>query len=81
MVFDASAKSSTGVSLNDSLLVGSTVHLSLVDILLHFRLHRIALTADISKMYHAIELVPSDRDLHINLCGHSVQKNCSEISG
>lgn len=63
-VFDASARPSSNVSLNDILLVGPTVHSSLIDVLLHFRLHRIALTADISKMYRAIELVESDRDLH-----------------
>ena len=63
-VFDASAKSTTGVSLNDCLLVGPTVHSSLVDVLLRFRLHRVAITTDISKMYRAIELVEPDRDLH-----------------
>ena len=52
-VFDASAKSSTGISLNNTLLVGPTVHPLLIDVLLRFRLHPIALTADISKMYHA----------------------------
>ena len=64
VVFDASAKTSTGVSLNDTLLVGPTVHPSLIDVLLRFRFHRVALTADISKMYRAIELIPADRDLH-----------------
>lgn len=63
-VFDASAKSSTGVSLNDTLLVGPTVHPPLVDVLLRFRLHRVALTTDVSRMYRGIELPPSDRDLH-----------------
>ena len=63
-VFDASAKSSSNVSLNDILLVGPTVHSLLIDVLLRFRLHRIALTADVSKMYRAIELEGSDRDLH-----------------
>ena len=63
-VFDASAKSSSNVSLNDILLVGPTVHSSLIDVLLRFRLHGIALTADVSKMYRAIELIESDRDLH-----------------
>ena len=63
-VFDASAKSSTNVSLNDILMVGPTVHSPLIDVLLRFREHRIALTADVSKMYRAIELVEADRDLH-----------------
>ena len=64
IVFDASAKSATNISLNDTLLVGPTVHPPLIDVLLRFRLHRVALTADVSKMYRAIELVPADRDLH-----------------
>ena len=63
-VFDASAKSSTGTSLNDTLLVGPTVHPPLVDVLLRFRSYRVALTTDVSKMYRAIQLVPSDQDLH-----------------
>ena len=64
VVFDASTKSSSGVSLNDTLLVGPTVHSPLIDVLIRFRFHRIALSADISKMYRAIKLVPADRDLH-----------------
>ncbi len=63
-VFDASAKSTTGVSLNDTLLVGPTVHPPLIDVLLQFRLHKIAITADVSKMYRAVELTQPDRDLH-----------------
>ena len=63
-VFDASAKTSSGVSMNDTLLVGPTVHSSLVDVLLRFRLHRVALIADVSRMYRAIVLSKSDRDFH-----------------
>ena len=63
-VFDASAKSSTGVSLNDMLLVGPTEHPSLIDVLLRFRLYPVALTADVSKMYRAVELTEDDKDLH-----------------
>ena len=66
-VFDASAKSSTGTSLNDTVLVGPTIHSPLVNVLLRFRLHRISLTTDVSKMYRAIELIESDRDLQIRL--------------
>ena len=36
----------------------------LIDVLLRFRTHRVALTTDVSKMYRAVELVPVDRDLH-----------------
>ena len=64
VVFDASAKSDTGVSLNDQLLVGPTVHSSLLDVLLRFRIHRVALTTDVSRMYRAVVLPDSDRDLH-----------------
>ena len=63
-VFDASAPSSSGVSLNDLLLVGPTVHSSLIDVLLRFRSHRIALTTDISRMYRMVHLEESDKDLH-----------------
>ena len=64
VVFDASAKSDSGISLNDTLMVGPTVHPPLLDVLLRFRIYRIALVADVSKMYRAIELTQSDRDFH-----------------
>ena len=63
-VFDGSATSSTGVSLNDTLLVGPTVHASLTDVLLRFRLYRIALTTDVSQMYRCVLLDEVDKDLH-----------------
>ena len=63
-VFDASAKTSTGVSLNDTLLVGPTIHPKLIDVLLRFRMYPVALTADVSKMYRAVELIDADKDLH-----------------
>ena len=44
----ASAKSTSGKSLNDTLYVGPTVHTPLLDVLLRFRAHKIALTTDIS---------------------------------
>ena len=70
-VFDASAKTSTGVSLNDTLCVGPTVHSSLVDVLLRFRLHRVAPIADVSRMYRAVALAPLDKDLPLRLEGLS----------
>ena len=63
-VFDASAPFSIGVSLNDIHLVGPTVHSSLTEVLLLFRLHHIPLMADVSRMYHAVLLDTADKDHH-----------------
>ena len=63
-VFDASAKSSTGVSLNDQLLAGPTLHPRLTTILSRFRLHAVAISSDISKMFCGIHLLPEEKDLH-----------------
>ena len=60
-VFDASAKSSSGISLNETFLVGPTVHPPLIAVLLRFRSHRIALTTDV---YRAVALIAADKDLH-----------------
>ena len=64
VVFDASALSSTNVSLKDTLSIGSTLHPTLNNILIKFRTYRVALTGDISKMYREILLSPPDRQLH-----------------
>ena len=51
IVFDASAKSASGASLNDRLMVGATLQKDLFGILIRFRFHQLALFADIAKMY------------------------------
>ena len=63
-VFDASAKTASGHSFNDTLMVGPTVHPPLLDVILRFRTHQVALTTDISKMYRAVSLTQDDRDYH-----------------
>ncbi len=63
-VFDASAATSTGISLNSTLVVGPTVHPPLLDVLIRFRRHRIAMVADVSRMYRAVRLTGTDKDLH-----------------
>ena len=63
-VFDASAKTASGHSLNDTLMVGPTVHPPLLDVILRFRTHQVALTTDISKMYRAVSLTQDDCDYH-----------------
>ena len=64
VVFDASAKTSNGLSLNDTLCVGPTLHPKLDHILLKFRTYKIALTGDISKMYREVQLAETDHYLH-----------------
>ena len=60
VVFDASAKTSTGRSLNDILHKGPTVQSELFSILLRFRLHKFVFTADIEKMYRQILIHDDD---------------------
>lgn len=54
VVFNASQKSSNGVSLNDLMMTGPTIQDDLMNILVRWRGHRIALAADIEKMYRQI---------------------------
>ena len=61
VVFDASCKSSTRKSLNDILMVGPTIQEDLFSTLLRFRLHKYAITADITKMYRQILVNSKDR--------------------
>lgn len=61
VVFDASAASSTGVSLNDTQLIGPTVQSDLVTIMLRFCTHQVVLTADVPKMYRQVQIHPDDR--------------------
>ncbi|UYV82438.1 hypothetical protein LAZ67_21002170, partial [Cordylochernes scorpioides] len=60
VVFDASARTSTGLSLNDLLYCGPKLQEDIFNILIKFRTYSIALTADIEKMYRQIRLNPAD---------------------
>ncbi|XP_065093527.1 uncharacterized protein LOC135714162 [Ochlerotatus camptorhynchus] len=60
VVFDASAKTTTGVSLNDTLLVGPTVQNDIVSIILRFCVHLVVLSADVPKMYRQVWLHKDD---------------------
>lgn len=56
VVFDGSAKTSTGFSLNDALLVGPVVQDELLAIILRFMTFAVAIVADVEKMYRQILL-------------------------
>eukprot|EP00112_Aurelia_sp_Birch-Aquarium-sp1_P003222 Seg1359.14 transcript_id=Seg1359.14/GoldUCD/mRNA.D3Y31 product="hypothetical protein" protein_id=Seg1359.14/GoldUCD/D3Y31 len=79
VVFDASSKNKNGVSLNDCLLPGPNkngvslndcllpgpvLQPNLVSIIIRFRLHRVALMADIRKMFLQIKLAKQDQNVH-----------------
>ncbi|XP_058456731.1 uncharacterized protein LOC131434103 [Malaya genurostris] len=61
VVFDASCKTTSGFSLNDTLLVGPVVQQDLLSIVIRFRTRAIAIVADIEKMYRQIEVYPEDQ--------------------
>ncbi|GAB0086615.1 hypothetical protein DMENIID0001_007120 [Sergentomyia squamirostris] len=62
VVFNASSKSKSGLSLNDCLKNGAVVQPPLISTLWGFRLHEVALTCDITKMYLQILLHEPHRD-------------------
>ena len=64
VVFDGSAATTSGLSLNQALLVGPTIQPTLSTILIRFRTYIIALNADISKMFREVKLSSEDKDLH-----------------
>lgn len=60
VAFDASRKTSNGKSLNDVLLVGPTIQSDIVTIIVNWRFHRIAFTADVQNMYLQVMVDPQD---------------------
>lgn len=57
-VFDASAKTSNGVSLNSQLCVGPTIQPDLFDLLMRWRRFKYAFSGDIEKMYRQVRVNP-----------------------
>jgi len=63
VVFDGSAPSKSGVSLNDILSRGPATQPELFSILLRFRVHKYFLTGDVEKMYRQVNVSSSDCNL------------------
>ena len=62
VVFDASAKTATGNSLNTFLLPGPALQQDIAALAMRFRLRKIVLIGDISKMFLNIDVREQDRD-------------------
>ena len=63
IVYDASASTPGGVSLNNCLYEGPCLLRTVAEILTRFRLHKIALTSDIEKAFLMISINEADRDV------------------
>ncbi|XP_058827744.1 uncharacterized protein LOC131687664 [Topomyia yanbarensis] len=75
VVFDASAKTTSGVSLNDIQIVGPTIQRELFDQLIEFKTHDKVLMADIAKMYRLILITDQDTWLQCILWRYSPEKS------
>ncbi|GFT71915.1 integrase catalytic domain-containing protein [Trichonephila clavipes] len=62
VVFDASSKTSFGLSFNDLLMVGPRVQPELFPILIQFRIFSVAICADVEKMFRQIKVHEEDVD-------------------
>ncbi|CAI6362474.1 unnamed protein product [Macrosiphum euphorbiae] len=80
VVFDASAKCHSGMSLNQCLLVGPKLQQDIVDVLVGFRVHKVAFTTDICKMYRQIEVLPQYRGYQYILWRESPQVSVREYA-
>jgi len=67
-VFDASAQTEGGLSLNDFLETGENLNPELLAVLLRFRWHRVAWVGDIEKAFLQIEIHSKDRDALRFIC-------------
>ena len=63
VVFDASAKTTSGFSLNDIQYTGAKVQQDLFPIMIRMRKHRYAMIADVEKMFRQIDMDQSQYDL------------------
>ena len=71
VVFNASSRTTTGISLNDTQLVGPFIQDSLLNILFRFRRYQVALTADVEKMFRQIRVAKQHQDWQKILWRHS----------
>ncbi|KAG5894749.1 hypothetical protein JTB14_032639 [Gonioctena quinquepunctata] len=79
VVFEASAKSPSGLSLNDNLLTGRKLQQDLVALLLRFRLHKFVFTADIKGTFPQILIEESHRDFQRLLWRFSIDDHVQDF--
>lgn len=60
-VFDASCKTSNGLSLNDILLQGPKLQTNICDLILQFRVHNVVFVCDVRQMFRQIRVDPASQ--------------------
>ncbi|XP_055850678.1 uncharacterized protein LOC129915223 [Episyrphus balteatus] len=63
IVYDASCRTNKGISLNEIQMLGEKLQRDLHEIIMRFRRHRIAICADIKKMFNQVRLNKEQWDL------------------
>ena len=79
VVYDASAKTRTSPSLNDTLLVGLKFNQRILEILIRFRTYQTALVADLEKAFLMVGVEPRDQDVLRFLWVKNWRENPSEV--
>ena len=79
IVYDASART-CGPSLNDCLYTGPKFGQKIMDILLRFRVHRVAIAADIEKAFLMVAVRNEDRDVLRFLWVKDVNSNVPDVT-
>ncbi|XP_055543333.1 uncharacterized protein LOC129728886 [Wyeomyia smithii] len=60
VVYDGSAATDTGISINQTQMTGPTIQNDLISILLNFSSHKFAFTADVPKFYRQVKMHKDD---------------------
>ncbi|CAI6350178.1 unnamed protein product [Macrosiphum euphorbiae] len=79
VVYDASAVTTSGMSLNDNLYPGPKLQQDLPGIVLRFRLHTIVFTADVKQMFRQIKVTPEHHQYQRLLYRFSLAEPVSEF--
>lgn len=78
VVFDGSAPTSTGVSLNEIQLPGPKLQSDLYDIIIRFRLGKVAMSADVRKMFRQVRIDPEQWNMQRILWRESPEEPLKE---
>ncbi|XP_050340313.1 uncharacterized protein LOC126766604, partial [Bactrocera neohumeralis] len=79
VVFDASAKTTNGHSLNDVMLIGPRLQKDIVDIIVKWRMWRYVMSADVEKMYRQIKIREEDQEYQYIVWRENPQEKIKEF--